>query len=205
MTKIETNISELFDICEEFNFSTKSVDMSKQYYMSVETTKKAYKLFSELETKISLLGTKDLVQDIKSRDMVIKLLFIIFKSLYICQEYGIMLYQDARCLNSTILAVKMMKEKNYYNKFSQSHTFYRNDIVFTGVRTNGGFSTGLMGGICKLHPTNMQSLVRCLVATLEHSEIHSMPVPLYMERFEQDVFYYLKYAKGNDKVYLDFI
>lgn len=205
MTVIETNISKLFELCEEFNFATKSVDMSKQYYLSVETAKTSHKVFRELETKINLMGTKDLLQDIKSRDMILKVLFLIFKSLYICQEYGIMLYQDARCLNSTILAVKMMKEKNYYNKFSQAHTFYRNDTVFTGISMNGGISNGLMGGICKLHPTNMQSLVRCLITTLEHPEIHSMPVPLYMERFEQDIFYYLKYAKGNDKVYLDFI
>ena len=193
---LRVEINALFDLCEEANKSLRSVDAYTQHKYMQRIVKHSTYLFQDLENRVNNMGKKDLIKDIQDRETLLKLYFVLLKSLYMFSRMGVTRFEDMRCQGSTMLAYKIMKDLEFERKFGSENLWINNDIIYT---------QGLMYGLNKFHPTNMQSLIRCITATLVYPDVKNQKVYDYMERFERYIIYYLMQCKPEERIYLDFV
>ena len=196
MKDLNKEINVLFDLCEKTNLALRSVDGYAQHKLMAQVKKQSSDVFILLENKVNPMGVKDLSKDIQDRKTLLKLCFVILKSLYMFSKSGVSKFEDARCEGSTLLAYKMLKDMGFETKFGQSQTWINNDIIYDNV---------FLEVVSHLHPTNMQSLVRCLAATLVYPEVKNQKIPDYMIRFEGYILYFLMQSPPDERIYLDFI
>lgn len=177
--------------------SKQSVDMFEQQNAMRELHKQTKHLFICMETYANNMVLKDFRRYISNRKYIDILLFLCLRSLYTYnEELRVTLYTDARCIESTKLAMKVIDDYNFKKNFGSTFTGETCDILFKNIIIQG----------VRVHPTLMQSIIRNLVETLRaSSEIKSQKVPDYMIKFENTIFYYLYECPENERIYLAFI
>lgn len=193
---LRTEVNSLVRLCEEANKSLYYIDAFTQHKYFEQIKKLSLNLFKDLDTRVSIIGKKDLIKDIQDRETLLRLYFILLKSLYMFSKMGVFKFEDLRCQGSTMLAYKIIQDLDFNNKFGQSKTWINNDTIYI---------EGILYGVKEIHPTNMQTLLRCITATLLYPDVKSQNVPEYMERFERYIIYYLMQCKPEERIYLDFV
>ena len=198
MSNLSKQIKSLFDMCEKANIALKFVDRYNQSLLLHQIEEQSNTVFLMLENLVNPMNFKDFLKnkDIEDRKMILKLYFVIMKSLCICKRMGITKFEGERSRGSAMLAYKLLFEHGFENKFGQSQTWINNNIIYTN---------GIVKSIGKVHPTLVQKIVRCLTMTLRYPEIQEQPVPDYMKNFEQYIFYYLVNGPHEERIYLDYI
>ena len=109
---------------------------------------------------------------------------------------GVTRFEDMRCQGATMLAYKMIQDLDYGHKFGSENLWLNNDYLYIN---------GLMQALKSFHPTNMQTLIRCITATLVYPDVKNQKVYDYMEKFEKYIIYYLMQCKPEERIYLDFV
>lgn len=196
MKDLGTELNKLFELCEQANTAFKQIDGRTQQMIMFKVQKQATETFQLLEMIVNPMGKKDIVKELPDRKAILRLYFIIMKSLYILSMNGVQKFQDERCIGSTTLAYKLIGELGFENKFGDRGTWINNDMIYIH---------GLIMGIRNMHPTLLQNLIRCLTQTLTYPEVKEQKVYDYMDRFEKYIFYYLIKCKPEERIYLDFV
>lgn len=196
MRNLMTEINTLFELCEKANVALKSVDGRTQFNLMTKIQKQSQMVFVLLENAVNPMGKRDLLKEIPDRNTLIRLYYIILKSLHYFSKSGVTKFEGARSQGSAMLAYRLIKELDFEHKFGQNQTWINNDIIF---------KKGIMAGVQNIHPTLLQNMVRCLAATLVYPEIKEQKVPDYMVRFENYILYYLMQCSPNERIYLDFV
>jgi hypothetical protein len=196
MKDLMTEINTLFGLCEEVNLVLKSVDAYGQRKAINKVNNVSMEVFKDLGIVINPMGKKDLIKEISDRKTILRLYYILLRSLYYFSRSGYGKFEDARCQGATMLAYKLIHELDFENKFGQSQTWINNEVIYRYV---------FMETVRHMHPTDMQKLIRCLTATLLYPEVKEQKVPDYMERFEGYILYYLMNCSQDERIYLDYI
>lgn len=196
MKNLGTELNKLFELCEQANTAFKQIDGRTQQIIMRKVQEQSRDTFQLLEMIVNPMGKKDLLKELPDRKTILRLYFILMKSLYMLSMNGVQKFQDERCIGSTTLAYKLIGELGLGSKFGDRNTWINNDMIFIH---------GLILGIRDMHPTLMQNLIRCLTQTLTYPEIRDQKVYDYMDRFEKYVFYYLMKCKPEERIYLDFV
>lgn len=197
MTDVEKKITLFFNVCEKADRSLKTVDMYEQHKHLIEVRKTSKNLFINLENLVNPMGVKDLKKDIMDKTLLLKLYYVILRSLFLYSKKGIPFYEGVRSAGSSDLAKVLLGKLNYYQKFGHSSWIKNDDIYYKGI----------MQGISDIpvHPTLLQNLVRCLTKTLTCPELSNQNIPDYLQKFEMYILYYLETGPAEDHIYLDFI
>lgn len=193
---IYSEIKKLFDLCEKGNVTLKSVDRYSSHKALSLIQKQSIVVFTLLENKVNSFSTKDFIKEIPDRKMLLRLYFIILKSLCLFYKKRVTMFEGERSQGSASLAHKLILELDFEHKFGQSQTWINNDTIYL---------EGFMVGLQKTHPTLLQNIVRSLTKTLAYPEIREQKIPEYMQKFENYIFYYLKDCNSDERIYLDFI
>ena len=196
MRNLETEINTLFELCEQANLAFKSIDAKTQQEIMYKVQKQSNAVFQLLEMIVNPMGKKDFLKELPNRNTILRLYFLILKSLYLFSINGASKFEDERCIGSTTLAYKLIRDLDFEHKFGYGHTWINNDLIYVH---------GIMYGMRGVHPTLLQNIVRCLTQTLRYPEIKEQKVPDYMDRFEKYIMYYLVKCKPEERIYLDFI
>ena len=193
---LKTDINALFNLCDEANRSFRSVDAYTQHKYMQKIVKQSTYVFQDLENRVNNMGKKDLIRDIQDRETLLKLYFVLLKSLYMFSKMGVTRFEDMRCQGATMLAYKMIQDLDYGHKFGSENLWLNNDYLYIN---------GLMQALKSFHPKNMQTLIRCITATLVYPDVKNQKVYDYMEKFEKYIIYYLMQCKPEERIYLDFV
>lgn len=196
MRDLMTEINTLFELCEKANMALKSVDAYGQHKIMTQVQKQSQMVFVLLENTVNPMGKKDLIKEIPDRATLLKLYYIILKSLHYFSRSGVTYFEGARSQGSAMLAHKLIKEMDFEHKFGSEALWINNKVIFT---------KGIMVGMQRVHPTLLQNMVRCLSATLVYPEIQEQKVYDYMIRFESYVLYYLMQCSPDERIYLEFV
>lgn len=196
MKNLGTELNKLFELCEQANTAFKQIDGRTQQIIMRKVQEQSRDTFQLLEMIVNPMGKKDLLKELPDRKTILRLYFILMKSLYMLSMNGVQKFQDERCIGSTTLAYKLVGELGFESKFGDRNTWINNDMIYVH---------GLIMGIRDMHPTLLQNLIRCLTQTLTYPEIRDQKVYDYMDRFEKYVFYYLMKCKPEERIYLDFV
>ena len=196
MRDLMTEINALFDLCEKANLTLKSVDAYSQHKITTQIQKQSQMVFVLLENAVNPMGKKDLLKEIPDRNTLIKLYYVILKSLYYFSRSGVSYFEGPRSQGSAMLAHKLIKELDFEHKFGSEGLWINNRTIFT---------KGIMFGMQRVHPTLLQNMVRCISATLVYPEIKDQKVYEYMGRFESHALYYLMQCPPEERIYLDFV
>ena len=78
---IFTEIKKLFDMCEKANLTLRSVDRYETHKSLAAIQKQSITVFTLLENKVNSFSTKDFIKEIPDRKVLLRLYFIIMKSL----------------------------------------------------------------------------------------------------------------------------
>ena len=196
MKNLGTELNKLFDLCEQANTAFKQIDGRTQQIIMRKVQEQSRDTFQLLEMIVNPMGKKDLLKELPDRKTILRLYFILMKSLYMLSMNGVQKFQDERCIGSTTLAYKLIGELGFDSKFGDRNTWINNDMIYIH---------GLILGIRDMHPTLVQNLIRCLTQTLTYPEVREQKIYDYMDRFEKYVFYYLMKCKPEERIYLDFV
>ena len=196
MKNLGTELNKLFELCEQANTAFKQIDGRTQQIIMRKVQEQSRDTFQLLEMIVNPMGKKDLLKELPDRKTILRLYFILMKSLYMLSMNGVQKFQDERCIGSTTLAYKLVGELGFESKFGDRNTWINNDMIYVH---------GLIMDIRDMHPTLLQNLIRCLTQTLTYPEIRDQKVYDYMDRFEKYVFYYLMKCKPEERIYLDFV
>ena len=196
MRDLMTEINTLFELCENANTALRSVDGRTQHTLMTKIQKQSQMVFVYLENAVNPMGKKDLLKEISDRKILLRVYYIILKSLYYFSKSGVTYFEGPRSQGSAMLAYKLIQDMDFEHKFGQAQTWINNDIIF---------KNGIMTGMQKVHPTLLQNMTRCLAMTLTYPEIQEQKVPDYMVRFESYILYYLMQCPLEERIYLDFV
>ena len=196
MKDLSTEVNKLFELCEQANVAFKQIDGRTQQMIMRKVQEQSVSTFQLLEMIVNPMGKKDIVKELSDRKTILRLYYILLKSLYLLSMNGVQKFQDERCIGSTTLAYKLICELDFDNKFGYKNTWINNDMIY---------AHGLIYGIRSMHPTLLQNLIRCLTQTLTYPEVREQNVEDYMDRFEKYIFYYLMKCKPEERIYLDFV
>ncbi len=196
MKDLGTELNKLFELCEQANVAFKQIDGRTQQMIMRKVQEQSKNTFQLLEIVVNPMGKKDVLKELSDRKTILRLYFILMKSLYLLSSNGIARFEDERCIGSTTLAYKLIRDLDFEHKFGYKNTWINNDIIYIH---------GLIAGIRAMHPTLLQNLIRCLTQTLIYPEVREQKVEDYMDRFEKYIFYYLMKCKPEERIYLDFV
>lgn len=196
MRDLMTEVNTLFELCEEANAVLKVIDARAQYNLMTKIQKQSQMVFVLLENAVNPMGKKDLLKEIPDRNTLIKLYYVILKSLHYFSKSGVSYFEGPRSQGSAMLAHKLIKELDFEHKFGAETLWINNKIIFT---------KGIMVGMQRVHPTLLQNMVRCISATFVYPEIKDQKVYEYMGRFESNALYYLMQCPPEERIYLDFV
>lgn len=196
MKDLMKEINALFDLCEDANLILKSIDAYTQHKLIEKIQMQSAEVFRDLENVVNPMGKKDMIKEITDRKTILRLYYILLRSLYTYSINGYAKFESDRSYGSTMLAYRVIKEQDFLNKFGQSQTWINNETIYDKV---------FLPTVRHINPTNMQSLIRCFSATLLYPEVREQKVTDYMAKFESCIFYYLTQSPSEERIYLDYL
>lgn len=196
MTNFEKKIEVLFDLCGKVDKITGSVNVAEQRLGYKDICLQFKGVLNELESSVNIFGVHDLKNLFSDKRIMIKLFYVILKTVCIMDsKYGYF-SEDMRSIGASQLAQKMMVDMQFYHGLRYADAWFHNDEIFV---------KGVVMGMKGVHKTSLQSIVRCIVNTFKFNEFKCQKISPDMQRFENCLHYFLEEAPQNERVFLDFI